>query len=219
MSPQTSLTLLLTALLFTPRPAHADPAPDPCASPRAATRDAILAAFPGKNELWEQTLNKRGIAKVGTEWLQYFNGGSATASNQAFIRVLEDYCTERVRASQRALTEAANQTRADQRREKNRAEAEARFVASSDIKRVEKAKQSLTLAERLKKLFAAENEQKESDVAAPAPPSAEQCQQWSNEVGNCEAAGIETESKTGYGLATEAKCHRARANFSSCSRK
>ena len=221
MATPTCLSLVLASVFLLSNPAHsATPpvaAPDPCLQrSELPTRDKILAAFPGKNDLWAQTLNKRGIAKVGTEWLQYFSGGSATASNAAFTRALEDYCTERIRAGQRAAADAETLKRDAARREKDKAEREARFTTVAATKHVDVTKKSLTIAEGIKKLFTAENDDKFTEAPAPMPASADQCQQWRLAAENCQAAGMVTESVSGYGLATEAKCARAIANDASC---
>jgi len=223
MAPKISLLPALAAALLAPFAAHAARAPappaDPCANAAVlTTRDQILAAIKPDDSQWSEALRKRGIRKEDDgSWMQYFQGGSATASNAAFTRALGDYCTERTRASQRAISEAAHQARADKQREAIRAERMVSYTENTTKKQAEVATKTLSMIERAKLLFAAEDEQKNEAANIPAPPDAAQCQQWKAMADQCEG-NISMASASGFGLGTEAKCYRATQNYKTCPR-
>ncbi len=90
---------LLVVLLLSAGAANAATL-DPCAKPDdLTTRDQILAAVPADDRAWADALARRGIAKTDDGWMQYFNGGSATASNRAFVAAFGDYCAAKARAA------------------------------------------------------------------------------------------------------------------------
>lgn len=100
----TRIPLVLTLLTLSVLPARsqtvATPAANPCAkSDEFTTRDQILAAVPAEDQAWADALNRRGIRKEESGWMQYFSGGSATASNRAFTVAFGDYCAEKARAA------------------------------------------------------------------------------------------------------------------------
>ena len=215
MAPKIVVAALAAALLA-PFMAHAAPAPaaapDPCSrTAELTTRDQILAAVPSNDEAWAAALRRRGIAKEENGWMQYIQGGSATASNRAFIVTFEDYCTARMRvAIEQKRTKLAPP--APQAAPPPPQPDERQVLA--DKKAVEAAQTktaaSTSLASRFAALLTPAQE------AAPAQPTAAQlaaeCQMQRDLAATCEAAGM----GPGNNLPSDFKCRRALAAAKNC---
>jgi hypothetical protein len=215
MAPQI-VVLGLVAALLAPLSAHAAPtpaaAPDPCIrTAELTTRDQILAAVPANDEAWAAALRRRGIAKEENGWMQYIQGGSATASNRAFIVTFEDYCTARMRASieQKRARPAPTAPQAappapqpDERQ------------VLADKKAVEVAQtKTATATSALSRFAAMLTPTKEEPPAQPtAAQLAAECQMQRDLAATCEAAGMGPSNN----LPSDFKCRRAIAAAKSC---
>jgi hypothetical protein len=221
MTLKTPLVPALAAILLVPLAAHAAPtaaaSSDPCANAsQLTTRDQILAAIKPGDQNWAEALGRRGIHKQADGgWMQYFQGGTMTASNPAFVRAFEDYCTERVRTAQRAISAAASKPRPDTRPQAVAAQQMVSYTETTAKKQADVAQKAVSVTQRIKALFASDNEGKEVAASMPATPDAAQCQQWKDLAESCEG-NINTESPSGYGLGSEARCHRAVQNYKKC---
>ena len=175
-------------------------AADPCKRASGlTTRDQILAAVPAADESWGEALRRRGLAKnENGEWLQYFNGGNATASNRAFVAAFEDFCTAKARAATavkttpRAKTDAAAPVPVAVVERRNEVQ-----VAEAKVKRESLMSKAAAFIGGLV-------------TAAPPPEKAAPAELVCRPdlcvlAADCEAAGIEPGK-----LVTETRCGRAR---------
>lgn len=220
MATPNSLALILASAFLLPSPAHAATtpptaaAPDPCLRrSELKTRDQILAAIPPNDDMWTAALNKRGIRKEENGWMQYIYGGSATASDRAFTVTFEEYCIARMSNPNPKPTRPMPQTTPQIARP---AEREKIATEAATVRTAKSGAAAKGIKDRLADMFKFAEDEIASPPEAPAPPTAGECESFRAQAENCQAAGMLTASESGYGLGTEAKCHRAIANYTSC---